>query len=65
MENALIGECKRINSNTLSVQVHHLACILYDFDECRVSEEITFPVTGPEQKRPQNWQAALQSGSFK
>jgi len=24
-----------------------------------------FAVTDPEQKRPQNWQAALQSGSFK
>jgi len=31
----------------------------------RGSEEMTFAVTGPEQKRPQNWQTALQSCSFK
>lgn len=31
----------------------------------RGAQEITFAVTGAEQKRPQNWQTALQSSSFK
>ena len=57
---------------THMAQHTHLVCDVYNRPSIkdaermrRGSEELVYCITGPEQNRPKNWQAALKSPSFK